>query len=301
VSTAAPPIITTTLSLPLMTRGKVRDIYHLGDRLLIVTTDRISAFDVVLPTPIPDKGKILTQLSLFWFDVFQDVANHLSDDQSLPTRFINPDDPQLKGRMMIVDRLDMHPVECVARGFLAGSAWHEYREGGQVSGIKLKPGLREADRLPETIFTPATKAAEGHDRNISFDEMVQLLGPSAAEQMRAITLDVYARAAAACDERGILLADTKLEFGVLPWDESEMPILADELLSPDSSRFWAKEQWKPGGSPVSYDKQFVRNYLMSMDWDRTPPAPGLPENVVKQTREKYVMAYRRLTGQAFPG
>jgi phosphoribosylaminoimidazole-succinocarboxamide synthase len=294
------PIVTTTLALPLAYRGKVRDVYHLGDRLLVVTTDRISAFDVVLPTPVPDKGKVLTALSLWWFDVFQDIPNHLAEDQKLPTtRFFSPDDPQLKGRTMIVDRLDMHPVECVARGFIAGSAWAEYKESGSVCGIKLRPGLREADKLDEPIFTPATKAAEGHDRNITFDEMTVMLGSDAAEAMRATTLDIYRRAAAICEDRGILLADTKLEFGVLPWDEAETPILADELLSPDSSRFWAREQWRAGISPPSFDKQFVRDYLSRMDWDRTPPAPSLPEHVLKQTREKYFEAYRRLTGSVF--
>jgi phosphoribosylaminoimidazole-succinocarboxamide synthase len=293
-------IVTTTLALPLAHRGKVRDVYHLGDRLLVVATDRISAYDVVLPTPVPDKGKVLTALSLWWFDVFQDIPNDLADDQSLPrTRFFSPDDPQLKGRTMIVDRLDMHPVECVARGYLAGSAWAEYRESGSISGIKLRPGMREADKLDEPIFTPATKATEGHDRNITFDEMTILLGGEASERMRATTLDIYRRAAEICEGRGILLADTKLEFGVLPWDETETPILADELLSPDSSRFWAKEQWRPGISPPSFDKQFVRDYLGRMDWDRTPPAPALPENVLKQTREKYFEAYRRLTGEVF--
>lgn len=293
-------IVTTTLALPLAHRGKVRDVYHLGDRLLVVATDRISAFDVVLPTPVPDKGKVLNALSLWWFDVFQDIPNDLAEDQTLPrTRFFSPDDPQLKGRTMIVDRLDMHPVECVARGYLAGSAWAEYREGGSVCGIKLRPGMREADKLDEPIFTPATKAAEGHDRNITFDEMASLLGGVTAERMRATTLDIYRRAFDVCEERGILLADTKLEFGVLPWDEDETPILADELLSPDSSRLWAKEQWRPGISPPSFDKQFVRDYLSRMDWDRTPPAPTLPENVIKQTREKYFEAYRRLTGEVF--
>ena len=290
-------VITTTLPLALMQRGKVRDVYHLGDRLLIVATDRISAFDVVLPTPVPDKGRLLTAMSLWWFDVFQDLPNHLADDQTL--RFVDRNDPQLAGRSMIVDRLDMLPIECVARGYLAGSGWNEYRESGSICGVPLPPGLREADRLPEPIYTPATKAAEGHDQNISFDQTVELLGPRTAEQVRALTLDIYRRAAQICEDRGILLADTKLEFGVLPHDADETPILADELLSPDSSRFWPKEQWRPGSPPVSFDKQYVRQYLMQVDWDKNPPAPALPENVVKQTREKYMEAYRRLTGQEF--
>jgi phosphoribosylaminoimidazole-succinocarboxamide synthase len=298
----APVVITTTLPLALMQRGKVRDVYHLGDRLLVVATDRISAFDVVLPTPVPDKGKILTAMSAWWFDVFQDIPNHIADDQSLP-RFFDKNDPQLLGRSMIVDRLDMHPVECVARGYLAGSGWTEYRESGSICGVKLPPGLREADKLPEPIFTPTTKAVEGHDQGISFDVMVSLVGGPIAERMRATTLDIYTRAAEIADERGILLADTKLEYGVLPWDPDEKLILADELLSPDSSRFWPKESWRPGMAtlPPSFDKQYVRQYLMQVDWDRNPPAPALPDNVVKQTREKYAEAFRRLTGAEFKG
>ena len=298
VTPTAPPVITTTLPLALMQRGKVRDVYHLKDRLLIVTTDRISAFDVVLPTPVPDRGKLLTALSLWWFDVFQDIPNHLAEDQSMP-RMVDTKDPQLLGRSMIVDRLDMWPIECVARGFLAGSGWAEYKETGAVCGVKLPPGLREADKLPEPIFTPATKAVEGHDQNISFDEVVKLVGGRAAEQMRDRTLDIYRRAAAIGEERGVIIADTKLEFGVLPHDPEETLILADELLSPDSSRFWPLEQWKPGAMPPSFDKQFVRQYLMQVDWDRNPPAPALPDAVIRQTREKYFEAWRRLTGGEF--
>jgi phosphoribosylaminoimidazole-succinocarboxamide synthase len=285
----------TALPLALMHRGKVRDVYHLGERLLIVATDRISAFDVILPTPIPGKGKLLTALTLWWLDVFQDIPNHLSENQTLP-RLVHPNDSQLVGRSMIVDRLDMYPVECVARGYLAGSGWAEYKETGHVCGIALPGGLREADRLPQPIFTPATKAKTGHDENITFDAMVETVGAEPAEKLRDLTLDIYRRAAEICEERGILLADTKLEFGLLPYDEEETPILADEVLSPDSSRFWAKEAWKPGTSPVSFDKQYVRNYLLQVDWNKTPPAPALPDNVVKQTREKYAEAYRRLTG-----
>lgn len=291
-------VMTTTLPLALMRSGKVRDVYHLGDRLLIVATDRISAFDVVLPTPVPDKGRILTALTLFWLDVFQDIPNHLAEDQTLPP-MIDADDPQLVGRSMVVDRLDMWPVECVARGFLAGSGWTEYRDTGAICGIPLPEGLREGDRLPEPIFTPAKKNLEGHDENISFDEVAKLTGGDNAEQLREVTLDIFARASEICEERGILLADTKFEFGVFPYDDEETPILADEVLSPDSSRFWPVEQWRPGGPQVSFDKQFVRQYLMQMDWDRSPPAPGLPDNVIQQTREKYLEAYRRLTGAEF--
>jgi phosphoribosylaminoimidazole-succinocarboxamide synthase len=296
---ATPPaVITTTLPLALMQRGKVRDVYHLGDRLLIVTTDRISAFDVVLPTPVPDRGKLLTALSLWWFDVFQDVPNHFAEDQALP-RFVDRNDPQLLGRMMIVDRLDMWPIECVARGYLAGSGWAEYKETGSICGVRLPAGLKEADKLPEPIFTPATKAVEGHDQNISFDDVARLVGGKAAEQMRATTLDIYRRAAKIGEERAVIIADTKIEFGVLPHDPDETPILADELLSPDSSRFWPLEQWRPGSLPPSFDKQFVRQYLTQVDWDRNPPAPALPENVIRQTREKYFEAYRRFTGVEF--
>jgi phosphoribosylaminoimidazole-succinocarboxamide synthase len=291
------PLMSTTLPLALMRQGKVRDVYHLGDRLLVVATDRISAFDVVLPTAIPDKGRLLTGLTDFWMDVFQDIPNHIADDQSLP-EMVDAEDPQLVGRATVVDRLDMWPVECVARGYLAGSGWEEYKQSGTVCEVPLPDGLKEGDRLPEPIFTPARKVDDGHDENISFDAMVELIGP-AAEELRTVTLDIFGRAQEICEERGILLADTKFEFGVLPYDDEETPILADEVLSPDSSRFWPAEQWRPGGPQVSFDKQYVRQYLMQVDWDRTPPAPGLPENVVRQTRAKYFEAYKRLTGSIF--
>ncbi|MEM7244226.1 MAG: phosphoribosylaminoimidazolesuccinocarboxamide synthase [Acidobacteriota bacterium] len=288
----------TMLPLAMMRSGKVRDVYHLGDRLLIIATDRVSAFDVVLPTPIPDKGRLLTALSKFWMDVFQDVPNHLADDQTLPP-MVDANDPQIVDRSMIVDRLDMWPVECVARGYLAGSGWEEYRTTGKICGVELPEGLKEGDRLPEPIYTPARKVDDGHDENITFDQTVEIIGAKAAEELRAITLEIFARAMEICEERGLLLCDAKFEFGVLPYDEEETPILADEVLSPDSSHFWPKEQWRPGGPQVSFDKQYVRQYLMQVDWDRTPPAPGLPENVVEQTRLKYLEAYRRLTGQDF--
>jgi phosphoribosylaminoimidazole-succinocarboxamide synthase len=293
------PVISTTLPLALMARGKVRDVYHLGDRLLMVTTDRISAFDVVLPTPIPDRGKILNALTLWWLEVFRDVPSHLAEDQSLPA-MLDPTDRQLAGRFMIVDRLDMWPIECVARGYLAGSGWSDYKATGSICGIALPGGLREGDRLPEPLFTPARKSQEGHDENLPFEDVAALLGSEKAEELRDITLDLYQRAHDLCFERELILADTKFEFGMLPYDEEETPILADEVLSPDSSRFWPKEAWRPGAPQPSFDKQFVRQYLMQVDWDRTPPAPGLPENVVRQTREKYLEAYRRLTGVAFP-
>lgn len=294
----AEPLMETMLPLALMRSGKVRDVYHLGDRLLIVATDRLSAFDVILPTGIADKGRLLTALSYWWFEVFQDVPNHLAEDQSLPP-MVDPEDPQLAGRTMIVDRLDMWPIECVARGYITGSGWEEYKASGAICGVGLPSGLKEGDKLPEPIFTPAKKNDEGHDENISFDEAAGLVGGEQAEQLRELTLDIFQRAMDICEERGILLADTKFEFGVLPWDVEETPILADEVLSPDSSRFWPAESWRPGGPQVSFDKQFVRQYLMQVDWDRTPPAPGLPESVARQTREKYFEVYRRLTGVDF--
>jgi phosphoribosylaminoimidazole-succinocarboxamide synthase len=294
----ADPLMQTMLPLALMRSGKVRDVYHLGDRLLVVATDRISAFDVILPTAIADKGRLLTALTDWWLEVFQDIPNHLAEDQSLPD-VVDADDPALAGRITLVDRLDMWPIECVARGYITGSGWEEYKASSSVCGVPLPAGLKEGDRLPEPIFTPAKKNHDGHDENISFDEAAGIVGGEQAEQLRDLTLDIFGRAMDICEERGILLADTKFEFGVLPYDVEETPILADEVLSPDSSRFWPQESWRPGGPQVSFDKQFVRQYLMQMDWDRNPPAPGLPDSVVRQTREKYFEAYRRLTGVDF--
>jgi len=282
--------------LPLLARGKVRDIYAAGDdRLLLVATDRISAFDCVLPNPIPDKGRILTQLSLFWFDFLRDATpNHLItadvDEYPEPLRAYRD---QLEGRSMLVRRARMVEVECVARGYLAGSGWKEYRSSGTVCGIPLPPGLRECDRLPQPLFTPAYKAQSGHDENIPFSKVESLAGRETAAKLRDLTLDIYSRAAAYAESRGILLADTKFEFG---WVD-DMLVLADEVLTPDSSRFWPADAYQPGKPQPSFDKQYVRDYLESLAWDKTPPAPELPPDVIEKTSEKYREAYRRLTGK----
>ncbi len=281
--------------IPLLARGKVRDIYDLGDHLLLVVTDRISAYDVILPRPIPDKGKVLHQVSSFWFRHFEDVVpNHLVADRlaDLPEE-LQVHGEQLAGRTALVRKARMFPVECVARGYLAGSGWREYRETGKVCGIPLPPGLRLSDRLPEPIFTPATKAAEGHDENISFDRMVEIVGGETAEKLRSLTLDLYRRAAAWAEERGILIADTKLEFGVV---DGEITV-CDEMFTPDSSRFWPKDRWEPGKSQPSWDKQYVRDWLDSTGWDRTPPAPEMPDEVVEGTRRRYLEILELLTGR----
>lgn len=273
-------------------RGKVRDIYDLGDRLLIVATDRLSAFDVVMPTPIPDKGRVLTQLSLFWFHLLQDVIpNHVLSATEFPAAFDRFSD-DLAGRTMLVRKTKPLPVECVARGYLSGSGWKEYRETGRVCGIALPTGLQESDKLPEPIFTPATKATSGHDENISFERMAGILGQGIAERVRAVTLTIYRRAAAYAEPRGILLADTKFEFGQLDGDL----MWIDEALTPDSSRFWPAAQYNPGGPQPSFDKQFVRDYLERIRWPKTPPGPELPADVVAGTRAKYREAYRILVG-----
>lgn len=273
-------------------RGKVRDIYDLGDRLLIVATDRLSAFDVVMPTPIPDKGRVLTQLSLFWFHLLQDVIpNHVLSATEFPAAFDRFSD-DLAGRTMLVRKTKALPVECVARGYLSGSGWKEYRETGRVCGIALPTGLQESDKLPEPIFTPATKATSGHDENISFERMAGILGQGIAERVRAVTLAIYRRAAAYAEPRGILLADTKFEFGQIDGDL----MWIDEALTPDSSRFWPAAQYHPGGPQPSFDKQFVRDYLERIRWPKTPPGPELPADVVAGTRAKYREAYRILVG-----
>jgi phosphoribosylaminoimidazole-succinocarboxamide synthase len=274
-------------------RGKVRDIYDLGDRLLLVATDRLSAFDVVMPTPIPDKGRVLTQLSLFWFNLLRDVIpNHVLSATDFPAPFDKHID-ELAGRSMVVRKTHPLPIECVARGYLSGSGWKEYQSGGTVCGIKLPSGLRESDKLPEPIFTPATKAVSGHDENISFERAADIIGKPLAEQVRSITLEIYRRACAHAEPRGILLADTKFEFGLL--DNNKL-IWIDEALTPDSSRFWPAAQYSPGGAQPSFDKQFVRDYLERIRWPKTPPGPELPPDVVKGTREKYREAYRILVG-----
>ncbi len=274
-------------------RGKVRDIYDAGDKLLIVATDRLSAFDVILPTPIPDKGRVLTQLSLFWFDLLHDVIpNHVLSETQFPAPF-DAYREELAGRSMLVRKTAPLPIECVVRGYVSGSGWKDYQRTGKICGIALPPGLRESDRLPEPIFTPATKAATGHDENISFERAGFLIGNERARQVRDVSLEIYRRAAAYAEPRGILLADTKFEFGLL---KDEL-IWIDEALTPDSSRFWPAAQYKPGGPQPSFDKQFVRDYLESIRWPKTPPGPELPPEVVDATRGKYREAYRILTGR----
>jgi phosphoribosylaminoimidazole-succinocarboxamide synthase len=273
-------------------RGKVRDIYDLGDRLLIVATDRLSAFDVVMPTPIPDKGRVLTQLSLFWFQLLRDVIpNHVLSSTNFPAPF-DKHANDLAGRSMLVRKTQPLPIECVARGYLSGSGWKEYRTTGKVCGIQLPAGLQESDKLPEPIFTPATKATSGHDENISFEHVGDLIGKDLADRVRSITLEIYRRAAAYAEPRGILVADTKFEFGLL---NGEL-IWIDEALTPDSSRFWPASQYKPGGPQPSFDKQYVRDYLERIRWPKTPPGPELPPDVVAGTRAKYREAFRILVG-----
>jgi phosphoribosylaminoimidazole-succinocarboxamide synthase len=282
-------------------RGKVRDIYDLGDKLLIVATDRLSAFDVVMPTPIPDKGKVLTQLSLFWFDLLKEViANHILSATDFPALF-DPYREQLAGRTMLVQKTQPLLIECVVRGYLSGSGWKEYKSEGKICGIPLPAGLRESDKLPEPIFTPATKAATGHDENIPFERAAVMIGRPLAERVRAISLDIYKRAAAYAEPRGVLLADTKFEFGLLndsrPGRQTADELIwIDEALTPDSSRFWPAAQYHPGGPQPSFDKQFVRDYLERIQWPKTPPGPELPPDVVAATRAKYREAYRLLVG-----
>jgi phosphoribosylaminoimidazole-succinocarboxamide synthase len=285
-------------SLELVHRGKVRDIYGIDDDfMLIVTTDRLSAFDVVLPTPIPGKGAVLTATSNFWFDFFRDtVPNHLAD---IPLEQVLPDPAeraQVEGRAIVVQRLKALPVEAIVRGYLIGSGWKDYQKSGAVCGIPLPAGLRMADKLPEPLYTPSTKAAVGeHDENIDFDRTVELLGRELAEQVRDVSLKLYTEAAAYALKRGIIIADTKFEFGT---DADGKLILIDEALTPDSSRFWPADQYEPGSSPPSFDKQYVRDYLETLDWDKTPPGPELPPKVVQRTAEKYQEALRRLTEDA---
>jgi len=274
-------------------RGKVRDIYDLGDKLLIVATDRLSAFDVVLPTPIPDKGRVLTQLSLFWFNLLKDVIpNHVLSATDFPAPF-DKHREELAGRSMVVRKTKPLPIECVARGYVSGSGWKDYRATGKICGVALPAGLRESDRLPEPIFTPATKAASGHDENISFEQAAALVGKELAEKVRAVTLEIYRRAASYAEPRGIILADTKFEFGLL----NNQLLWIDEALTPDSSRFWPAAEYNPGGPQPSFDKQFVRDYLERIRWPKTPPGPELPPEVVDATRAKYREAFRILAGR----
>ncbi len=283
-------------------RGKVRDVYDLGDRLLLVAADRLSAYDSILPTPIPDKGRILTGLSRYWFAQTRHiVANHLLDTNpgSVPAATVDDDlVADLRGRMMLVRRADVLPVEVVVRGYLAGSGWKDYRATGVTSGHRLPVGLAESDRLPEPILTPATKAAPGdHDENIDFTTMVGVVGGALAEQVCSIALDLYRHGAAACEQAGILLADTKFEFGTHP--ETGELLLVDEVLTPDSSRFWDAAAYRPGGPQPSFDKQFVRDWLETLDWDKAAPGPALPAAIVAGTRARYVQAYERITGASF--
>jgi phosphoribosylaminoimidazole-succinocarboxamide synthase len=279
--------MTTALGdLKLHSSGKVREIYEDGDELIMVASDRISVYDVILPTEIPDKGKVLNQMSLFWFELTGDIC---------PNHFISEDVPaEAAGRAMRVRKLDMYPVECVVRGYLSGSGWREYRESGAVCGIELPEGLRESDRLPEPIFTPATKAELGdHDENIDFDRAVEIIGDrELVESLRRVSVEIYQRGAEHAAERGIILADTKFEFGSSPGAEI---VLADEVLTPDSSRFWPADSYEPDHSQPSFDKQYVRDYADSVGWDHTPPGPELPEEVVEHTRAKYVEASERIT------
>jgi phosphoribosylaminoimidazole-succinocarboxamide synthase len=282
-------------------RGKVRDIYDLGDELLIVATDRLSAFDVVMPTPIPDKGKVLTQLSLFWFDLLKDIIpNHILSTTDFPSPF-DAYREQLAGRTMLVQKTQPLLIECVVRGYLSGSGWKEYQAEGKICGIPLPAGLRESDKLPEPIFTPATKAATGHDENIPFERAAVMIGRPLAERVRTISIEIYKRAAAYAEPRGVLLADTKFEFGLLndsrPGRQAADELIwIDEALTPDSSRFWPAAQYNPGGPQPSFDKQFVRDYLERIQWPKMPPGPELPPDVVAATRAKYREAYRLLVG-----
>lgn len=277
-------------------RGKVRDVYDLGDRLLIVATDRISAYDWILPDGIPDKGRVLTMLSKFWFELLG-VRNHIIttdvEAMELPSHISKAD---LAGRSMLVHKAEVVPIECVARGYLSGSGWREYRDHGTVCGLALPTGLTESDRLPETIFTPATKAESGHDENIAFDVVATAVGSDLAADLRQRTLDVYAQGAAHAEKCGIILADTKLEWGHV----DGQIVLVDEVLTPDSSRFWPATEYEPGRPQVSFDKQFVRDWLDSTTWDKNSEPPQLPTEIVEKTREKYIEAYERLSGQSFP-
>ncbi len=301
MSTIQPNQVITKTELPgieLIARGKVRDVYSisdkmLGDPLLFIATDRISAFDCVLPQGIPDKGRVLTQMSLFWFDLLKDlVPNHLItanvDEYPAPLRAYRD---QLEGRSMLVKRCRMEPIECVARGYVVGSGWKDYKKTGAICGIPLPVGLLECAQLPEPIYTPATKAETGHDENISYEETVKIIGEERASMLRDLTLKIYSAASAHAATRGIILADTKFEFG---WHDGKL-LLADEVLTPDSSRYWPRDGYKAGGAQPSFDKQFVRDYLETLDWNKQPPAPSLPADVIARTSEKYRDAYKRIT------
>jgi phosphoribosylaminoimidazole-succinocarboxamide synthase len=281
--------------LPLRGRGKVRDIYDLGDTLLIVATDRISAFDVVMPNPIPDKGMVLTQISRFWFEATKDIIpNHLisTEVEDFP-EVCKPYQEILAGRTMWVRKAEPLPVECVVRGYLSGSGWGEYQTRGEVCGIRLPRGLVESSKLEEPIFTPATKAEAGaHDENISFGKVIELVGRERAERVKTFSISIYQRASEMAEKKGVIIADTKYEFGI---SEGKL-LLIDEVLTPDSSRLWPKDEYRPGGPQKSFDKQFLRDYLLSLDWDKVPPAPQLPQEIIERTRQRYLEALKRLTG-----
>jgi len=281
--------------LKIFKKGKVRDVYDLGNRLLIVATDRISCFDVVLPTPVPDKGKILTRISLFWFNFLKDVIpNHFisGDTADLPD-IIKENAADLESRFMLTKKCEVVPFECVVRGYLSGSGWKEYSKSQSVCGIKLPAGLAESDKLPEPIFTPATKAESGHDENVSFEFMSREIDSNLAERIRNLSISIYKRASEYAQKRGIIIADTKFEFGLF----KDNLILVDEVLTPDSSRFWPKDKYMPGGPQPSFDKQFVRDYLETLDWDKTPPGPALPDDIVEQTASKYKEVVDLLIGK----
>ncbi len=293
------PIVQTDFpDLKLVARGKVRDIYDLGDTLLMVATDRISAFDVILPNPVPDKGKVLNQISLYWFEKMANlVPNHIvaSDVADFPAD-CRPYAEVLRDRSMVVKKSEPLPIECVVRGYISGSGWKSYQKDGTVCGIALPAGLRESDRLPSPIFTPSTKAEQGaHDENISFEQAAGLVGRPLAEKVRDLSLEIYRQGAAMALEKGIIIADTKFEFGRIGDDL----ILIDEVLTPDSSRFWPQDSYAPGGAQKSYDKQFVRDYLISIQWNKQPPPPQLPDQVIEATRAKYIEALERLAGPAY--
>jgi phosphoribosylaminoimidazole-succinocarboxamide synthase len=298
--TTAPLLETSFSDLTLHGRGKVRDIYEVGDDLLIVATDRISAFDYVLRSGIPDKGKVLTQLSAFWFERMGDLVPHhvIATDVATMPAALQRHKNVLKGRSMLCRRTRPIPIECVARGYLSGSGWKEYQQTGSVCGVKLPSGLAESDRLPQPIFTPATKADTGHDVNISEDEAAAIVGRDITTRLKQLTLEIYRRGCEHAESKGIIIADTKFEFGLIgAGDPAGDIVLIDEVLTPDSSRFWPKDRYTPGRGQPSFDKQYVRDYLEEIHWNKQPPVPSLPDTVVQKTREKYVEAFRRLSGR----
>jgi len=295
--TAAPIVLQTNIPTLPVRRGKVRDVYDLGDELLLVASDRISAFDVVMPNGIPRKGEVLTRISCFWFGRLRNVRHHLIEliEDRAPAG-LEPYLDQIRGRTVRVRKTQVMPIECVVRGYLAGSGWKEYQRTGTVCGIKLPAGLRQCDQLPEPIFTPATKAEQGHDENIPFEQACRIVGEDVARTLRDRSVAIYREAAEYARQRGVIIADTKFEWGRTNGDL----ILIDEVLTPDSSRFWPADEYQPGRDQPSFDKQYVRNYLETLDWDKTPPGPQLPDDVVAGTSKRYIEAYERITGQKFP-